>query len=98
MLLAGSAAAEPQVIIDTDFGVPGKAFEEINATKGIRITGSLPEGWSDNTNWKNNVVADYKLDQVRAGDSSCESSRPPGMACSSCTGCREWRRKMGITA
>ncbi len=60
LLLTGSAAAEPQVIIDTDFGVPGKAFEEINAAKGIRITGSLAEGWGDNTNWKNNVAADYK--------------------------------------
>ena len=60
LLLTGSAAAEPQVIIDTDFGVPGKAFEEINEAKGIRITGSLAEGWGDNTNWKNNVAADYK--------------------------------------
>ena len=60
LILAGSADAEPQVIIDTDFGVPGKAFKEITATKGIRITGSLAEGWGDNSNWKNNVVADYK--------------------------------------
>ena len=33
---------------------------EITATKGIRITGSLADGWGDNSNWKNNVVADYK--------------------------------------
>lgn len=59
--LAGFAGAEPQVIIDTDFGVPGKAFEAIIAANGVRIAGSLPEGWSDNTNWKSNVVADYKL-------------------------------------
>ena len=59
-ILAGFAHAEPQVILDTDFGVPGKAFAEINAAKGIRITGSLPEGWGDNSNWKNNVVAEYR--------------------------------------
>ena len=66
LMLTGFAAAEPQVIIDTDFGVPGKSFAEIAATKGIRITGRLPEGWDDNSNWKNNVVADYK--PIREGD------------------------------
>ena len=60
LILVGSARAEPQVIIDTDFGVAGKAFQEIAATKGIRITGSLADGWGDNSNWKNNVVAEYK--------------------------------------
>jgi hypothetical protein len=60
LLLAGFAGAEPQVIVDTDFGVAGKAFEEIVAAKGVRITGSLPEGWHDNTSWKSNVVADYR--------------------------------------
>lgn len=60
MIMAGLAVAEPQVIIDTDFGVPGKTFEDINAAKGNRITGSLPEGWSDNSTWKSNVVAEYK--------------------------------------
>ena len=60
VILAGVAGAEPQVIIDTNFGTLGKPFESIIATKGIRITGSLAEGWSDNTNWKNNVVADYR--------------------------------------
>jgi hypothetical protein len=58
--LADFAAAEPAVIIDTDFGVPGKAFSNVNADKGNRITGSLPAGWSDNTGWKNKVVAEYK--------------------------------------
>lgn len=60
LTLAGFASAEAQVIIDTDFGAPGKSFEEIVAAKGIRITGSLPEGWGDNTSWKSNVVADYQ--------------------------------------
>ncbi|MGO8745728.1 MAG: hypothetical protein ACLQNE_07035 [Thermoguttaceae bacterium] len=60
LILPGLAAAEPQVILDTDFGVRGKSFEEIIAAKGVRITGSLPKGWGDNSNWKNNVVADYK--------------------------------------
>ena len=41
--------------------MPGKAFEEINPPKGVRITGGLPEGWSDNTGWKSNVVAEYGL-------------------------------------
>lgn len=57
--LAGSVGAQPQVILDTDFGVPGKAFEVIAAPKSIRITGNLASGWSDNTSWKNNVVANY---------------------------------------
>lgn len=59
-MLASLAAAEPQVVIDTDFGVPGKAFSDINAAKGTHITGSLPEGWADNTGWKDKVVAEYK--------------------------------------
>ena len=58
--LANVASAEPQVIIDTDFGAAGKAFKEIDAAKGIRITGSLAEGWGDNSNWKSNVVAQYQ--------------------------------------
>ena len=60
LVLTGFADAKPQVIIDTDFGVPGKAFKEITAAKGIRITGCLADGWGDNSNWKNNVVAEYK--------------------------------------
>lgn len=61
LILPGLAEGMPQVIIDTDFGVPGKPFAEIAAAKGVRITGSLPQGWHDNSNWKNNVVAAYKL-------------------------------------
>ena len=53
------ARAEPHCLIDTDFGVPGKAFESVNAPKGNRITGRLPEGWHDNTGWKDKVVAEY---------------------------------------
>lgn len=56
----GTVPFRGRVILDTHFGIPGKAFEEIVAAKGIRITGSLPEGWGDNSNWKNNVVAEYK--------------------------------------
>lgn len=59
LILASLAVAEPQVLVDTDFGLPGKSFESLVAAKGVRITGRLAEGWSDNTNWKNNVVADY---------------------------------------
>jgi len=66
LMLTGFAYARPQVIIDTDFGVPGKSFAEINAAKGNRITGSLPEGWHDNTDWKSNVLADYR--PSREGD------------------------------
>ena len=54
------AGAEPQAIIDTDFGAPGKPFEAIAAARGVRITGRLPDGWSDNSEWKSNVVAEYK--------------------------------------
>jgi len=57
---AGVASAAPQALIDTDFGVPGKAFEDTNAEQGNRITGSLPEGWSDNTGWKSKVLAEYR--------------------------------------
>jgi hypothetical protein len=31
VILAGFAAAAPQAIIDTDFGVPGKTFSDTNA-------------------------------------------------------------------
>ena len=60
LLLAGMASAAPEVLIDTDFGVPGKAFSDISAEKGNSITGFLPEGWSENSGWKNKVVAEYK--------------------------------------
>ncbi|MEI6500372.1 MAG: hypothetical protein WCP21_05015, partial [Armatimonadota bacterium] len=60
LLLAGMASAAPEVLIDTDFGVPGKAFSDVNAEKGNSVTGLLPEGWSDNSGWKNKVVAEYK--------------------------------------
>ncbi len=97
LMLTGFAGAEPQVIIDTDFGVPGKAFEESIPAKGIHIAGSLPEGWGDNTNWKSNVVADYKpiaedgrrflRVQQTSGDGLQFMHRLPGV-----------ERKMGTTA
>lgn len=58
-LLATVAGAVPEVLIDTDFTVPGKAFESIIPDKGVHITGALPEGWSENTSWKDGVVARY---------------------------------------
>jgi hypothetical protein len=54
------ALATPQVLIDTDFGQPGKPFSEIHADKGVHLTGSLPEGWAENTGWKANAVATYQ--------------------------------------
>jgi hypothetical protein len=54
------AFAQPSIIIDTDFGGPGKALYEVDAAKGLRITGTLPEGWGDNSAWKEKVVADYR--------------------------------------
>jgi len=59
LLFSGAAVAAPQVLIDTDFGSPGEAFSDIDTAKGNRITGALPEGWSDNTGWKSKVVAEY---------------------------------------
>ncbi len=59
LILADFARADPQVIIDTDFGVPGRTFKEINPSRGVRIAGSLPQGWGDNSNWKSSVVAEY---------------------------------------
>ena len=56
LILTGVAGAEPQAIIDTDFGVAGKPYERITAAKGVRIIGRLPDGWSDNSEWKSNVV------------------------------------------
>jgi hypothetical protein len=50
-------------MIDTDFGAPGKVLNEIDAAKGVRITGNLAEGWGDNSNWKNNGV--YSKDTGR---------------------------------
>jgi hypothetical protein len=59
LLGAGVALAAPQVLIDTDFGAPGVPFSEVNAAQGNRITGSLPEGWAENSGWKGRVVATY---------------------------------------
>ena len=49
LILTGVAGAEPQAIIDSDFGVPGKPFETITAAKGVRIIGRLPDGWRNNS-------------------------------------------------
>ena len=58
-ILAGFENARPPIVVDTEFGVAGRAFEVSNAAKGVHITGRLPQGWGDNTGWKNNVVAQY---------------------------------------
>jgi len=59
LLLAGAALGTPQVLVDTDFGAPGKGFSDVDTAKGNRITGALPEGWSENSGWKSKVVAEY---------------------------------------
>lgn len=59
LMAATAALAAPQVLIDTDFGTPGKPFSDVNADRGNGITGSLPEGWSENSGWKSKVVATY---------------------------------------
>lgn len=59
LLAAVPAFAAPQVLIDTDFGAPGKPFSDVNADRGNSITGSLPEGWGENSGWKEKVVATY---------------------------------------
>ncbi len=60
LLLSGAVSAAPQILIDTDFALPGKTFSDVNAEKGNNITGALPDGWSDNTGWKSKVVVEYK--------------------------------------
>ena len=52
LAVAGVALATPQVIVDTDFGLPGRPFSDVNAERGNRLTGSLPEGWAENSGWK----------------------------------------------
>jgi hypothetical protein len=60
LLIATAASAATQVLIDTDFGVPGKAFSDVSAERGNSITGALPEGWGENSGWKSKVVATYE--------------------------------------
>jgi len=60
LTLADLVCAAPEVIIDTDFGAAGKAFEIVDEQKGNRIVGSLPEGWGENSGWKEKVVAEYR--------------------------------------
>ncbi|MEN6546760.1 MAG: hypothetical protein ABFE07_12050 [Armatimonadia bacterium] len=60
LLLPLLAGAEPEVLVDTDFGSPGKVFEDLKPEAGNRITGALPEGWSDNTGWRKNTVIEYQ--------------------------------------
>lgn len=57
--LAARCPASPVVLIDTDFGAGGSKVSDVDAAKGNRIVGSLPEGWSDNSGWKSHVVAEY---------------------------------------
>jgi hypothetical protein len=59
LAVVGVAFATPQVIVDTDFGLPGRPFSDVNAERGNRITGSLPAGWAENSGWKSQVVATY---------------------------------------
>ncbi len=59
MVLAVAASAALEVVVDTEFGGPGRTFEDVRLGKGIRVTVSLPEGWSDNGGWKDSVAASY---------------------------------------
>ena len=48
VILAGFAAAAPQAIIDTDFGVPGKTFSDTNAELALeRSYASTGKGVGD---------------------------------------------------
>ncbi len=58
-LLPAAALAAPRVLVDADFGAGGSKVSDVDAAKGNRITGSLPEGWGDNSGWKEKVVAEY---------------------------------------
>jgi len=59
LLAASLALSAPQTIIDTDFGQATVAVNDVSADGAKRITGSVPEGWTENSGWNKEIVVSY---------------------------------------
>ena len=58
-MLALSAKANAEILIDTDFGAATEEVEVVNKEKDLQVRGMLPAGWSDNSSWAS-VHAEYQ--------------------------------------
>jgi len=54
-----SANVNAKTLIDTDFGIATHEINVINEQRDLRITGKLPDGWNDNSEWAK-VHVDYQ--------------------------------------
>lgn len=55
-----SANVNAKTLFDTDFGIVTHEVKVINEQKELSITGKLPDGWNDNSEWAK-VHVDYQL-------------------------------------
>ena len=58
IMLVFSWHSEAETLIDTDFGIANSEVQVIDEGKKLRVTGMLPDGWSDNSSWAS-VKAEY---------------------------------------
>lgn len=58
IMLVFSRHSEAATLIDTDFGIVNTEVQVIDEGKKLRVTGMLPDGWSDNSSWAS-VTAEY---------------------------------------
>lgn len=63
IVLAGTALAAPRTIIDTDFGSATVQVNDVSGDGARRITGSLPEGWVENSGWNKEIVVSYEPEE-----------------------------------
>ena len=84
--LSGVALAAPKVLIDTQFGRETVDAQASAAKRNPRVTGRLPKGWADNSEWAN-VWADYqdgrdgdrtytRIAVTRLDDGRCQATCP----------------------
>ncbi len=60
VLAVATAAAAPQTLIDTDFGNCTVPVNDVSPDGAKRLTGSLPEGWTENSGWNKEIVVTYQ--------------------------------------
>jgi len=59
LLATALALAAPVTVIDTDFGNCTVPVNDVSADGAKRLTGSVPEGWTENSGWQKDIVVSY---------------------------------------
>ncbi|MBU0606560.1 MAG: hypothetical protein KKI08_01685, partial [Armatimonadetes bacterium] len=60
LLATAIALAAPVTVIDTDFGQSTVAVKDVSEDGAKSITGSVPEGWTENSGWNKEIVLSYE--------------------------------------